>query len=214
MATLTFPARPRSTLALAGDLFERGVLLALFTRLLVANLHAVAASGRWFNWLMVTSEGLGVLFILLRRPADQVSQRPRDWAFAFFATAFPLLVQPSNATPVAPAAVGVSLLLLGLITQISAKLALARSFGIVPANRGVKIGGPYRYVRHPMYAGYLMVHVGFLTLTPSLWNLAVYGIALAAQVVRLLAEERLLEGDPKYAEFETAVRYRLVPGLF
>lgn len=214
MTSLAIKPQSRSYLPLVGDLTERAVLLVLFTRLLILNLHAVAATGRWFNWLMVTSEGLGVLFILLRRPAAEVSRRPSDWAFAFFATAFPLLVRSSDATPLAPPFIGVALLVLGLITQIAAKLSLRRSFGIAPANRGVKVGGPYRYVRHPMYAGYLMVHIGFLSLTPSLWNLFVYGVSWAAQIVRLLAEERLLAADPKYAAFQAEVRYRLAPGVF
>ncbi len=34
------------------------------------------------------------------------------------------------------------------------KVLLGLSFGVVAANRGVKIGGPYSFIRHPMYAGY------------------------------------------------------------
>jgi protein-S-isoprenylcysteine O-methyltransferase Ste14 len=45
-------------------------------------------------------------------------------------------------------------ILSGLLSQISAKLVLWRSFGIVAAVREVKVAGPYRVVRHPMYLGY------------------------------------------------------------
>ncbi|NKF32164.1 isoprenylcysteine carboxylmethyltransferase family protein, partial [Pseudomonas sp. BGM005] len=103
---------------------------------------------------------------------------------------------------------------LGFILQISAKLVLRRSFGLVPANRGVKIGGPYRLVRHPMYAGYLMTHVSFFLANPSLLNFAIYATALFAQCLRLLAEERLLKEDPAYTTFMATTRYRLVPFVF
>ena len=65
-----------------------------------------------------------------------------------------------------------------------------------------------------MYLGYLFVHVGFLILTPSLWNVAVYALSFACQVVRILAEERLLGQDPSYRAFCGGVRYRLLPGVF
>ena len=56
----------------------------------------------------------------------------------------------------------------GFVLQLSAKLTLRRSFGVVAANRGVKASGPYRLVRHPMYAGYALTHVGFLLAGPNL----------------------------------------------
>jgi protein-S-isoprenylcysteine O-methyltransferase Ste14 len=104
--------------------------------------------------------------------------------------------------------------LIGNIWQAMAKLVLRRSFGIAPANRGVKISGPYRLMRHPMYFGYLLTHIGILILMPSLWNLAIYAVAWFAQIFRLLAEERLLGEDENYRAYQSQVRYRLLPGLF
>ena len=95
-----------------------------------------------------------------------------------------------------------------------AKIALWRSFGILPANRGVKTGGPYRLLRHPMYAGYLVTHVGFLVGFPSMQNTALYAAAFAVQVGRLLREEAILKEDPVYRNYAARVRYRLIPGLF
>ena len=74
--------------------------------------------------------------------------------------------------------------------------------------------GPYAVVRHPMYAGYLFVHIGILLLMPSALNAVIYGIGWWAQILRLLAEERLLGEDPAYRAFMAKTRWRLVPGIF
>jgi protein-S-isoprenylcysteine O-methyltransferase Ste14 len=95
-----------------------------------------------------------------------------------------------------------------------ALLSLGRSFGIVPANRGVKRHGLYRIVRHPIYASELIFHLGYLLGNISGRNLGLVILVAAGQVYRLLAEERLLREDPAYRDYVKAVRYRLVPGIF
>jgi protein-S-isoprenylcysteine O-methyltransferase Ste14 len=106
------------------------------------------------------------------------------------------------------------LLITGMVIQVHAKLTLGRSFGCVPAHRGLQLSGPYRFVRHPMYAGYLVSHAAFLLMNPSLRNTAVYGGCYALQIPRILSEERLLARDPAYREYQRAVPYRLIPGVF
>ena len=105
-------------------------------------------------------------------------------------------------------------MLAGFAAQIAAKLTLRRSFGIVAANRRIKVGGPYRIIRHPMYAGYLLTHVGFLLFNPSLWNSRIYLIGFGFQLVRILAEERVLFQDTAYRVFAAQTRYRLLRGVF
>ena len=154
-------------------------------------------------------------FVLVRRTSADVTRNPRDWTLAFAATIGPLLSQPASSEhPLIPPGAGAMVLLIGFALQVSAKLVLRRSFGIVPANRGVKAGGPYRFVRHPMYLGYVTVHVGFLLAAPNGWNLLVYGGSFAVQVFRILAEERLLGADPAYAAYRAQSRWRLLPGVF
>ena len=102
----------------------------------------------------------------------------------------------------------------GMMFQISAKAALWRSYGLIPANRGVKTGGPYRFVRHPMYAGYTLTHIGFLIGFPSLQNLLVYFATFLVEVARLIREELILNKDPLYRDYTTRVHYRLLPGVF
>ena len=86
----------------------------------------------------------------------------------------------------------------------------------IQSERGhhVVSSGPYRIVRHPMYAGYMVANVGLFMLMPSLMNLAIYTITWWAQILRVTAEERHLLEDEAYRELTRKVRYRLIPGLF
>ena len=166
--------------------------------------------------LLLIAETAVVIFVLVRRPTEAISLRPGDWLLAITATFTPLLIQPTG-TPAALHALiplGVGLVVIGNLVQLAAKLFLRRSFGIAPANRGIKTGGVYKLVRHPMYAGYLLVHIGILLLMPSVFNFTIYAISWSAQILRLLAEERLLSEDAAYRAFCLKTRWRLIPGVF
>jgi protein-S-isoprenylcysteine O-methyltransferase Ste14 len=195
----------------AERLLVLGFYLYLVWRLL---LHG---DGRpWLgNSLLIASEGLVLILFVFRRPAVIISQRKSDWLLAMAATVAPFLVFPA-ADPgslVSPL-VCIFLMICGLLVQVHAKLSLGRSIGMVAANRGLKQTGPYQIVRHPMYAGYAVTHIGFWLLHPTSWNLAVYSCALGLQIVRLLAEERFLAQSPEYREYVQAVRFRLIPGVY
>ncbi len=192
-----------------------GLLLLGFYGWLVARLClAYQEHGGFANLLLLPSEGLVVFFILIRRRTDQVSRHAGEWFLAAAATCAPLLVRAEPGEGLLPTAFPAVLLLMGLIVQLHAKITLGRSFGCVPANRGLKLAGPYRFVRHPMYAGYLLSHLAFLLMNPTLWNVALYVFADGLQIPRLLAEERLLSKDPQYRSYQEAVRWRLIPGVF
>ncbi|OWO91080.1 isoprenylcysteine carboxyl methyltransferase [Rhizobium esperanzae] len=196
------------------DIIEKVLLGYLFVAIVMRVVPQMQDDRAVIDCLLLISEGAAAFLILTRRPTRNASLRLFDWAVTAVGTLFPLLVTPSAVLPLAPLWFCFLAMLLGFLLQISAKLVLRRSFGLVPANRGVKIGGPYRLIRHPMYAGYLLTHVGFFLAHPSFWNFAIYATALAAQCLRLLAEERLLREDPVYAAFMATTRYRLVPFVF
>ena len=105
-------------------------------------------------------------------------------------------------------------MLLGVLFSIWGKLILRRGFGLAAANRGVVRTGAYGLVRHPIYAGYIVIYIGFFVLNPTPWNAAVYLSVATLLVLRILAEERVLARDPAYAAFMAKVRYRVAPGLF
>jgi protein-S-isoprenylcysteine O-methyltransferase Ste14 len=75
--------------------------------------------------------------------------------------------------------------------------------------------GPYVFVRHPMYAGALVMLFGTPVALGSWWGLLLMVPMMLVLVVRLLDEERFLAKNlPGYPEYCQSVRYRLVPYIW
>src|SRR5207253_9668412 len=113
----------------------------------------------------------------------------------------PPLLRAGQLPGLLPDVATAALSVVGLILVISSKITLGRSFGIVPANRGVVARGPYRLMRHPIYAGYLISHSAFLLAHPTALNLALVVVADSALIVRALMEERVLSADVEYQAY-------------
>lgn len=202
---LPFWRRPRVM-----DRIEQVAIVCLWIVLVLR----VEVSGNPYAPLLLLSETAVAVFALIRRPTDKLSMELGDWLLAITATSAGLLIVPGVTLVPALAPLGVALAVGGNLFQAWAKLTLRRSFGVAPANRGIKVSGPYRFMRHPMYAGYAVVHMGVLILMFSPMNVVIYAIGWWAQILRILAEERLLSQDPEYAAYMQKVRWRLIPGVF
>ncbi len=195
------------------DVIEKIILLTFYTYFLIPILEAVLLRGDMGAVLLAVSETLVVALVFFRKPAQVLSQRPQDWLLAFGATLSPTLVRPLEGAPNAIANVAALLMVGGIVFQIISKSMLGRRFGIVAANRGICASGPYRIVRHPIYMGYMLTHIGFLCLAPTWWNLAMYALTYSLMIPRIFAEERLLRRDPEYAAYCERVTSRLIPGI-
>lgn len=202
--------------ARALDLVEKLACAGLYAWLVWRIVAGTTLHGGAFASLFILpSEGLVLLFLLLRRRANELSIDPRHWLLAFAATASPMMVSTGVGRPLVPSAVAAAIMVMGTLIQLHAKLTLGRSFGCVPAHRGLQLDGPYRLVRHPIYAGYFVSHLAFVLVNPTAWNVAAYAVAYAFQVPRLIIEERFLAArDPAYAAYLSRVRWRLVPGIW
>lgn len=196
------------------DLVEKFLVAAFMVVLAARLVPVVIATGALPPLFLLISEGVVVLFILLRRPTRDISRRGQDWMLGLAGTLLPLLAIAPQGAPLLPLRICEAIMIAGFALQLSAKLTLRRSFGVVAANRGVKASGPYRLVRHPMYAGYALTHIGFLLAGPTLWNLAIYAAVLTIAVRRIVAEERVLREDAAYRALAEKVRYRLLPLVF
>jgi protein-S-isoprenylcysteine O-methyltransferase Ste14 len=202
------------TRAMVLDIVERVIIAILFCTFAYRMLLASTMSLSIAMILLVASEVLPALFIIIRRHSAAHSDNLGDWCLGFIGTNVALLTVPAMPGTIIPPEWCSTILLVGFSIQVAAKIALGRSFGIVAANRGVKVEGPYRVVRHPIYAGYTIAHIGFLLGFPSLPNLLLYLTTFGIQILRLLREERLLNQDPYYRAYATRVRYRIIPWIF
>jgi protein-S-isoprenylcysteine O-methyltransferase Ste14 len=72
--------------------------------------------------------------------------------------------------------------------------------------------GPYHYVRHPMYAGGLLLFLGTSLLLGSWYGLLLFLLFIPGIAVRAVLEERVLRKElPGYDAYMAQVKYRLVP---
>ncbi|WP_175819549.1 isoprenylcysteine carboxylmethyltransferase family protein [Burkholderia sp. BCC0419] len=143
----------------------------------------------------------------------------RDWhpvavCFSLGGSFYCLAYQLTASTQLIPEWAGGTWQICGIAWQLFAKLSLGRSFGLLPANRGVVSTGAYRFMRHPIYAGYLLSEIGFLLANFSTRNALTIGVWMLLQIGRIRMEERVLSEDADYRAYKTKVRYRLIPGVF
>ncbi len=87
----------------------------------------------------------------------------------------------------------------------------------IQTDRGhtVATGGPYRLVRHPAYAGAILLGVSLGVLLGSWWALLPGLLDSLLMLLRTYLEDRDLQQElPGYAEYARRVRYRLLPGIW
>jgi len=75
--------------------------------------------------------------------------------------------------------------------------------------------GPYRFVRHPGYVGFILQSISVPFLLGSLWALIPGITATVLMIIRTSLEDRTLQAElPGYQDYVQKVRYRLVPGIW
>lgn len=116
-------------------------------------------------------------------------------------------------------AVGIGLILVNLVLFLWARAALKSLYS---GKLQVKVGhnlvksGPYRIIRHPAYAAYILMGLGIsIGFSSMIGFLAVILLLVPALVYRIGIEERLL-ADEFGGEFETftSTTWRLIPGVW
>jgi len=197
-----------------GDIAARACVIVLFSAMAVRFGADFLATGRITGLLLLVSEVLVVVLTVMRRSTAAVDRSMRARVLTTLSMLGPPLLQPGHAPAMAPELLTVALSAAGLAIVITGKVTLGRSFGLMPANRGVVSSGVYRLVRHPIYLGYLITHVAFLVANPSMWNIAALVAADAALLARAVCEEVTLARDERYQAYQQQVRWRVCPGLF
>ncbi len=204
--------RDRITSSGLATAFTNLSLAVLYAAFALSHLQEFRSQPRASVLLFVLLETLFALFFVARRQASASSTSLTAWASTLAGTFLPLLLRPAPGAE--DVLVGQIVQAAGTALGVSGVLSLNRSLGLLPANRGVRSGGAYRLVRHPLYASYVVTHAGYLTSNFTAWNVGIALTALAAQVVRIAGEEAVLSRDPEYVAYKARTRWRLLPFVY
>ncbi|HUK63708.1 MAG TPA: isoprenylcysteine carboxylmethyltransferase family protein, partial [Dongiaceae bacterium] len=83
-----------------------------------------------------------------------------------------------------------------------------------PTEGGLVTKGPYRWLRHPIYASFIWFVWTAVIDHPGMIHAALAAVATAATAVRIVAEERLVvERYPEYAAYKSRTK-RIIPFVF
>ncbi|MFI4987161.1 MAG: methyltransferase family protein, partial [Alphaproteobacteria bacterium] len=104
--------------------------------------------------------------------------------------------------------------LAGMAAAVGILCSLGRSFSVTPQVRQLVTSGPYRCLRHPLYAAEYVASLGILMHYLSLWTVAITLAQGVLQIRRMIYEERLLrQVFPEYAAY-AARTARILPGVY
>lgn len=204
--------------------------------LAIAQAHTLSAQSSlfahhptWVEFLELARSALYVVFVLCAAVAFLVHRAPkaedrRVTIRVVAITATFLLVLVALCCPLGPklyeparsllwAALGTSVC--GMAIALYSVATLRANFSIVPQARELVVSGPYRLVRHPVYLAELVITIGGVIAYPRVVLVLAELLLVALQVVRIGAEERLL--DSSFSTFDGFVRatpFRLLPGVW
>lgn len=151
-------------------------------------------------------------FLIVRPPPKQQNLSLYDWSIAMGGTYLIMFMRPTGGGH--DYILAQAMQILGIVIVIWGAISLNKSFGLVAVNRGIKTGGIYKYIRHPLYAGYLVQFTGYWFQNMTMPNTMVLILWMNFEVLRLFAEEKVLSQDPVYAEYMKKTRWRLIPFVF
>ena len=193
---------------------QDAILVVVSAVFLYVHARHVLVDGSITSVGFALEQAVLVGIFLFRRRSYATSTRPSDWLVAAVGGWLSFAFQPQTGASLALGATGTAVQFTGLLMAAGGFLYLGRSFGIVAANRGLKVRGPYRLVRHPIYLAHLVTSTGFLIANFHPINLALYTIVLVAQLLRIRAEERVLTETAEYDAYRATTRWRIIPGLY
>lgn len=153
--------------------------------------------GMTYALILLQSGIAGVLLVINAKPVKNTGL-PTAIA-AWICAVLPLLFRAGEPAYLA---------LPGLLLMLWALITLGKAFSVVPDDRGLLQHGPYRLIRHPMYAGELGSYLAICLTALDLRNVAIFLLILALIAYRIIVEEHVVDG---YASYSGSVRWRLVP---
>ena len=162
--------------------------------------------------LIVITETIVAVLLLVRRDPDETRHTAQTWITTTGGTLAPFLLRPTEVSE--DLLIGQILQVVGILVQIGALASLNRSLGLLPAHRGIKSDGMYRFVRHPLYTAYTITFAGYLVSNLNIYNTVIVLAGIAFMIMRIRCEEDLLLQYPLYATYADKTRWRLIPSVW
>jgi protein-S-isoprenylcysteine O-methyltransferase Ste14 len=233
------PPDPGKTGSSLANAVRKRMLQVLLTHLVLAAILFLSSGDLAWAWAWAyLGVGLGFLIINARiLPAELIAERgqPRENVKRWDRVLTSIAGLPTLAVPIVaglhhryewspqlvPAIhlIGLALFALGQ-GLFSWAMASNRYFSTLvriqkDRDHTVATGGPYRYIRHPGYAGYSVSFLGTSLALGSLWAVIPAGLMVSLLVLRASLEDRTLRDElPGYRQYSERVRYRLLPGVW
>jgi len=194
---------------IAGNICLALLFLVVLIPTKSSHYHSTLATDIWF-WGAVM---MGVLS-LVRIPPKSAMVNVSSILSTTAMMVAPALMRPGTAATGLLNDATIVVELIGIAFTQIARIYLGRHFGLLPANRGIVTGGPFRWMRHPIYSGWVILTIGFLMAYPDLYNVVMFVISLPFLIWRMSLEEEHLTQDPEYRAYLAKTPYRLFPGIY
>lgn len=211
------------------------VMVLLYAVILFLCAGRLDWSGGWL-FLLLYVGGIGLNAVVLRGNPELINERGRvgpntkSWdrwiALFFIASLLALLAVGGLDARYKWSSMAAGWLSLGIALFILSDMIIAWTMKTnaflavtvrIQKERGHQVvtSGPYRYVRHPMYAAVILFALASPLIFASWWAFLPALCLIAVHVVRAALEDRTLHAElPGYKEYSQKTRYRLLPGIW
>ncbi len=187
-------------------------LASFYLFFVYTNIQTLVVGFKLSVILLLAFNSCLVVLALVRRSPKSVTSSSFDYIIAFCGTLSPLLFLglPGSSDHV----VLLAMQIVGILFSFAGVLSLNRSFGLVPADRGIVTTGMYKFVRHPLYTGYVVLCFSFVLQNFSMRNVVAFIAFMIFESLRLLIEENFLSQNKDYADYMKKVRWRIFPRIW